>query len=210
MQLSPRSTTRARPGSAGPSAGQPQQSRGARRAGRAAPGEGSDGYIPSSPPSAAKTRRGSACRSLEGHYGSYLANHNAVIRRVNDPSKGTFYQVEVRPMSSAEADALCNDIKSNGGQCVPRYDSGLPDAFSFRHDLVRKPVPTFRDHALSRGSGFFPDLLARGAAVLPMRKKPTWSAIAATWISSVLADAALSSTSADSAGWLRRSPTTRS
>jgi hypothetical protein len=88
----------------------------------AAPGEGSDGLYAHLASQRSESDARLAYRSLEGHYGSTLANRDAVIRRVDDPGQGTFYRVEVGPMSSAEADALCNDIKSNGGQCVPRFE----------------------------------------------------------------------------------------
>jgi hypothetical protein len=88
----------------------------------AAPGEGSDGIYAhlASQRSPADARL--AYRSLEGRYPTYLASRDAVIRRVDDANQGTFYRVEVGPMSADEADALCGNIKSGGGQCVPRYE----------------------------------------------------------------------------------------
>jgi hypothetical protein len=88
----------------------------------AAPGDGSDGIYAhlASQRSAADAR--TAYRSLEGRYPTYLASRDAVIRRVDDPNQGTFYRVEVGPMPTGEADALCGNIKSGGGQCVPRYE----------------------------------------------------------------------------------------
>src|SRR5664279_5234756 len=36
---------------------------------------------------------------------------------------------------------------------------GLPSNLSLAHDLIRKPVPTFRDHALLRGADIIPHRL---------------------------------------------------
>jgi hypothetical protein len=88
----------------------------------AAPGEGSDGLYAHLASQRSENEARLAYRSLEGHYSSDLGKRDAVIRRVDDPAQGTFYRVEVGPLSSGEADALCNDIKSDGGQCVPRYE----------------------------------------------------------------------------------------
>jgi hypothetical protein len=88
----------------------------------AAPGEGSDGLYAHLASQRSENEARLAYRSLEGQYKSTLGARDAVIRRVDVPAQGTFYRVEVGPLSSSEADALCNDIKSGGGQCVPRYE----------------------------------------------------------------------------------------
>jgi hypothetical protein len=88
----------------------------------AAPGDGSDGLYAhlASQRSLAEARL--AYRSLEGRYASSLGNRDATIRRVDDANQGTFYRVEVGPLSQGEADALCGNIRSDGGQCMPRYE----------------------------------------------------------------------------------------
>ncbi len=88
----------------------------------AAPGEGSDGIYAhlASQRSVAEARV--AYRSLEGRYASSLGNRDATIRRVDDANQGTFYRVEVGPMSQDQAETLCGTIKSGGDQCVPRYE----------------------------------------------------------------------------------------
>jgi hypothetical protein len=88
----------------------------------AAPGEGSDGLYAHLASQRSESEARLAYRTLGGQYKTALANRDAVIRRVDNPAQGTFYRVEVGPLSSAEADSICNDIKSGGGQCVPRYE----------------------------------------------------------------------------------------
>jgi hypothetical protein len=63
-----------------------------------------------------------AFRTLQGQYPSVLSGRDAVIRRVDDGSQGTYYRVEVGPLSAGQADQMCGTIKSSGGQCVPRYE----------------------------------------------------------------------------------------
>lgn len=63
-----------------------------------------------------------AYRSLQQKYPEILSGRDAVIRRSDDASQGTFYRVEVGPFERAKAEEFCNSLKSSGGQCVPQYE----------------------------------------------------------------------------------------
>jgi hypothetical protein len=94
----------------------------ARAAAAAAPGEGSSGLYAhlSSQRSEADARV--AYRMLQSQYPNALGSRDAVIRRVDDNSQGTYYRVEVGPLSSGQADELCGTLKTSGKQCVTRYE----------------------------------------------------------------------------------------
>ena len=94
----------------------------ARAAAAAAPGEGSSGLYAhlSSQRSEAEARV--AFRTLQGQYPTILGGSDAVISRADDASQGTYYRVEVGPLTAGQADQLCGNIKAAGGQCVPRYE----------------------------------------------------------------------------------------
>ncbi|MGD0025584.1 MAG: SPOR domain-containing protein [Xanthobacteraceae bacterium] len=94
----------------------------ARAAAAAAPGEGSSGLYAhlSSQRSEAEARL--AFRTLQAQYPDILAGRDAVIRRADDPSQGTYYRVEIGPLSAGQADELCGSLKAARGQCVPRYE----------------------------------------------------------------------------------------
>lgn len=94
----------------------------ARIAARAAPGEGSSGLYAQV---AAQRSDGEArlvFRALQAQYPALLGGRDAVIRRVDDADQGSFYRVEIGPLSSGEADGLCGNLKAAGAQCVPRYE----------------------------------------------------------------------------------------
>jgi hypothetical protein len=63
-----------------------------------------------------------AYRSLQQKYPEILGGRDAVIRRSDDASQGTFYRVEVGPFERGKADEFCNSLRSSGGQCVPQYE----------------------------------------------------------------------------------------
>jgi hypothetical protein len=89
---------------------------------RAAPGEGSSGLYAQLAAQRSDAEARSTYRSLQGQYPTVLAGRDAVIRRADDPAQGTYYRVEIGPLSSGQADQLCGAIKAAGGQCVPRYE----------------------------------------------------------------------------------------
>jgi cell division protein FtsN len=60
-----------------------------------------------------------AFRSLQAKYPDQLSGRDALIRRVELGAKGTYYRAMVGPFASAdEANALCNNLKAAGGQCL--------------------------------------------------------------------------------------------
>jgi len=38
------------------------------------------------------------------------------------PNQGTFYRVEIGPLSAGQADQICGSLKAAGGQCVAQYE----------------------------------------------------------------------------------------
>ena len=94
----------------------------ARAQAAAAPGPGSSGLYAHLASQRSEAEARTAYRSLQGQYPTLLASRDAVIRRADDTNQGTFYRVEVGPLTSSEAGQLCGSIKSAGGQCVPRYE----------------------------------------------------------------------------------------
>jgi hypothetical protein len=60
-----------------------------------------------------------AFRSLQAKYPDQLGGRQALIHRVELGAKGTYYRAMVGPFASAdEANALCNNLKAAGGQCL--------------------------------------------------------------------------------------------
>lgn len=86
-------------------------------------GPGSSGIYAEVAAQVSEAEARAAYRYLQGRYPNLLASREAVIRRADETNNGgTFYRVEVGPMSSSDADALCGNIKAGGGQCIPRYE----------------------------------------------------------------------------------------
>ena len=57
-------------------------------------------------------------RGLQAKY-EQLKSRQAIIRRADLGSKGTFYRAMVGPFSSShEADQFCGGLKRTGGQCI--------------------------------------------------------------------------------------------
>jgi hypothetical protein len=57
-------------------------------------------------------------RGLQAKY-SQLKSHQAIIRRADLGSKGTYYRAMVGPFGSAhDADQFCSGLKRSGGQCI--------------------------------------------------------------------------------------------
>lgn len=87
-----------------------------------APGEGSSGLYAQL---AAQRSEGEArivFRGLQTQYPAILGGRDAVIRRADIPNQGTFYRVEVGPLSNGQADELCGSLKAAGAQCITRYE----------------------------------------------------------------------------------------
>jgi hypothetical protein len=61
-------------------------------------------------------------RMLQEKYPNILGKRNAVIRRTDIGGHGTYYRVEVGPLTSGQADELCGSLIRVGAQCTQRYD----------------------------------------------------------------------------------------
>jgi hypothetical protein len=121
--LSPLDSQRSQTGVGGPFVPVPANSPAARAAmARAAPGEGSSGLYAQLAAQRNEAEARTTYRSLQGRYPTALASRDAVIRRADDPSQGTYYRVEIGPLTLNQADELCGSIKTAGGLCVPRYE----------------------------------------------------------------------------------------
>jgi hypothetical protein len=57
-------------------------------------------------------------RDLQTRYPSILGTFDPNIQRADIPDRGTFYRVRVGPFSASDAQRLCDDLKSAGGDCV--------------------------------------------------------------------------------------------
>jgi hypothetical protein len=55
--------------------------------------------------------------ALSRRFSSQLAGVNLAIQRVDLPERGTFFRVKVPTANQSQASALCNSIKSAGGDC---------------------------------------------------------------------------------------------
>jgi hypothetical protein len=58
---------------------------------------------------------------LQQQYPGILNGRDAVIRRA-DSAEGTYYRVEIGPLTAEQADQFCGSLKAAGAQCVPRYE----------------------------------------------------------------------------------------
>jgi hypothetical protein len=57
--------------------------------------------------------------ALQQKYPSVLASREANIRRADLGDKGVYYRAQIGPFTTADqANALCGDLKSAGGQCI--------------------------------------------------------------------------------------------
>jgi len=108
-QLTPLDPGAAKPGVGGPLAPLPL-------------GPGSSGMYAQVAAQLSEADARSAYRYLQGRYPDLLGGREAVIRRADEGPKGTFYRVEVGPLTSSQVDQLCGSIKAGGGQCIPRYE----------------------------------------------------------------------------------------
>ncbi len=62
-----------------------------------------------------------AFRSLQSQYPNILGGRDAVILRADD-SDGTYYRVEVGPLTAGQADQICGTLRAAGGRCVTRSE----------------------------------------------------------------------------------------
>ena len=85
-------------------------------------GPGSSGMYAEIAAQLSETEARAAYRYLQGRYPNLLGGREAVIRRADQGNKGTYYRVEIGPLSSSQVDDLCGGIKAGGGQCIPRYE----------------------------------------------------------------------------------------
>lgn len=59
-----------------------------------------------------------ALQNLRQQYASILGNRHADIRKVDLGDRGTFYRAMVGPMSRDQANALCQNLKTQGAGCI--------------------------------------------------------------------------------------------
>lgn len=59
-----------------------------------------------------------AWQQLKSQYGSIFGARNADIRKVDLGDRGTFYRAMVGPMSRDQANALCQNLKTQGAGCI--------------------------------------------------------------------------------------------
>jgi cell division septation protein DedD len=57
-------------------------------------------------------------RDLQARYPNILGSYDVNIQRADVPDRGTFYRVRVGPFSQNDAQRLCDDLRSAGGDCV--------------------------------------------------------------------------------------------
>jgi hypothetical protein len=57
-------------------------------------------------------------RDLQARYPNILGSYEVNIQRADIPDRGTFFRVRVGPFSASDAQRLCNDLKSAGGDCI--------------------------------------------------------------------------------------------
>ena len=59
-----------------------------------------------------------AYRAMQSKFPNVLGSRTAMIRRADLGEKGIYYRAMVGPLSSEDAQQLCGNLKSAGGQCV--------------------------------------------------------------------------------------------
>jgi hypothetical protein len=94
----------------------------AREAARNAPGPGSSGLYALVASQQSEADAHTAFQDLQAQYPDILGDRDAVIRRADFGAQGVYYRVEIGPLSSAEADQLCSQLKQAGGQCASRFE----------------------------------------------------------------------------------------
>ena len=57
-------------------------------------------------------------RDLQARYPSILGGYDANIQRADLGDRGIYYRVRVGPLASADAQSLCAELKSAGGDCI--------------------------------------------------------------------------------------------
>ena len=93
-----------------------------RAAAAAGPGEGSNGLYALLASQQKEVDARAVYRMLQEKYPDVLGQRDAVIRRADIGGQGTYYRVEVGPLSQGQADQLCGTLRQAGSQCTPRYE----------------------------------------------------------------------------------------
>jgi hypothetical protein len=57
-------------------------------------------------------------KDLQTRYPTILGKYDVNLQQASVPARGTFYRVRVGPFSGTDAQRLCDDLKSAGGDCV--------------------------------------------------------------------------------------------
>jgi hypothetical protein len=89
---------------------------------RPAPGEGSNGLYALLASQQKEVDAHAIYRMLQEKYPAVLGQRDAVIRRADISGQGTYYRVEIGPLTAGQVDQLCGTLKQGGSQCTPRYE----------------------------------------------------------------------------------------
>jgi hypothetical protein len=88
----------------------------------AALGEGSNGLYALLASQQKEVDAHAIYQMLQEKYPDVLGKRNAVIRRADVKGQGTYYRVEVGPLTSAQADQICGSLREAGAQCTQHYE----------------------------------------------------------------------------------------
>ena len=109
-------------GVGGPFVPVPDATGSTRVASTAAPPQGAGGLYVHLASQRSDAEARTAFRMLQQQYPSILGGRDAVIRRADVSGQGTYYRVEIGPLSPGQADQLCGSLKAAGGQCITQYE----------------------------------------------------------------------------------------
>jgi SPOR domain len=85
------------------------------------PPQGASGFYAHLASQGSEADAHAAFHFLQRQYPSILDGRDAVIRRA-DGADGSYYRVEIGPLSAEQADQFCRSLKAAGAQCAPRYE----------------------------------------------------------------------------------------
>ena len=85
------------------------------------PPQGASGFYAHIASQSSEADAHAAFNFLQQQYPSILGGRDAVIRRA-DSAEGTYYRVEIGPLTTEQAGQFCGSLKAAGAQCVPLYE----------------------------------------------------------------------------------------
>jgi hypothetical protein len=83
---------------------------------------GGNGYYAHLASQRSETDAKTAYRMLQNKFPAILGERDAVIRRADSGADGTYYRVEIGPLSAGQADQLCGTLKAAGGSCAAHFE----------------------------------------------------------------------------------------